>query len=48
MASLGRKHLLITADVILGGLFRLHRMFSDMDREVEKGNSSFLMFYYAV
>ncbi|QIH36015.1 hypothetical protein [Sphingobacterium sp. DR205] len=39
MASLGAiKRLLTTPDVVLGGLFRLHRMFSDMDREVENGS----------
>lgn len=32
------KRLLTTPDVVLGGLLRLHRMFSDMDREVRNGN----------
>ncbi len=32
------KRLLTTPDVVLGGLFRLRRMFSDMDREVKNGN----------
>ncbi|QMV70686.1 fatty acid desaturase [Sphingobacterium paramultivorum] len=32
------KRLVTTADVVLGGLFRLHRMFNDMDKEVKKGN----------
>ncbi|MDN3694398.1 hypothetical protein QWZ06_19970 [Chryseobacterium tructae] len=26
------------ADVVLGGLFRLHQMFNDMDKEVKNGN----------
>lgn len=32
------KRLLTTPDVVLGGLFRLRLMFSDMDREVKNGN----------
>lgn len=32
------KRLLTTADVVVGGLLRLQRMFSDMDREVRNGN----------
>ncbi|WP_312790686.1 fatty acid desaturase [Sphingobacterium sp.] len=32
------KRLLTTPDVVLGGLLRLRRMFSDMDQEVKNGN----------
>ncbi|MFC3758695.1 fatty acid desaturase [Chryseobacterium tructae] len=32
------KRLLTLADVVLGGLFRLHQMFNDMDKEVKNGN----------
>ena len=32
------KRLLTTADVVLGGLLRLHQMFNDMDKEVKNGN----------
>ncbi|PKF74839.1 fatty acid desaturase [Chryseobacterium sp. PMSZPI] len=32
------KRLLMTPDVVLGGLFRLYQMHSDMDREVKNGN----------
>lgn len=32
------KRLFTTADLVLGGLFRVHRMFHDMDKEVKNGN----------
>lgn len=32
------KRLFTMADVVLGGLFRLHQMFHDMDKEVKNGN----------
>ncbi|MCL8537201.1 fatty acid desaturase [Chryseobacterium gallinarum] len=32
------KRLITTPDIVLGGLFRLHRMYHDMDREVKNGN----------
>lgn len=32
------KRLLTTPDIVLGSLFRLHRMYQDMDAEVKNGN----------